>query len=72
MNSLSIVNNADMSLEVELSGCLKYAIRVRTWMTDSFVNSFDVLNQFSSPFALVVALITVMNYSQMFRLIMYI
>merc|ERR1719222_267980 len=38
-------------------------------MTNSIVNSFDVLTKFPFPFALVVALVTTMNNSQVFSLI---
>ena len=69
MNSLSIVNNAHMSFQVELGGCLKLATRMSAGMTNSIVNGFDVLTKFPFPFALVVALVTTMNNSQVFSLI---
>ena len=69
MNSLSIVNNAHMSFQVELGGRLKLATRMSAGMTNSIVNGFDVLTKFPFPFALVVALVTTMNNSQVFSLI---
>ena len=43
VNSLSVVNNAYMSPQVELGGRLKLATWMCAGMTDSVVNSFDVL-----------------------------
>ena len=72
VNPLSVVNNADMSLQVVLGGRLKLAPRMSAHVTNTIVNSFDVLTKFSFPFALVLAFVTSVNNSQVFSLVVHI